>query len=142
MLILFSLTNFGIENCFIIRFDPYCPPSKQCQLEHHMMSDKGYGVDGSHSIYHPLSAYLTLTFQRNTCHLLCFSTATNQVNSSYIFYSVSEVGNGNILPNEQRCLWGCGNAFIVNLNRNLKEKKTSLFRQMYIFIIQKSTNLF
>lgn len=71
VLILFSLTNFGFENCFIIRFDPYCPHSKWCQLEHRMMSDKGYGMHSSHSIYHPLCSYLTLTFQRKTSHLLC-----------------------------------------------------------------------
>lgn len=121
MLILFSLTNFGFENCFIIRFDPYCPHSKWCQLEHRMMSDKGYGMHSSHSIYHPLCSYLILTFQRKTSHLLCFSTANNQVKPSFIFFSVSEVGNGSVLLNEQHCLWRCGNAFVVNLNHKRKK---------------------
>lgn len=32
-----------------------------------------------------------------------------------------------MLSNEQYCLWGCGNAFVVNLNHNLEEKNPICF---------------
>lgn len=38
-----------------------------------------------------------------------------------------------MLSNEQHCLWGCGNAFFVSWNHNLKEKKPLVvFLDMYL----------
>lgn len=103
-----------------------------------MKLNKEYGMHCSHSIYHPLPSSLTLTFQRKSCHLLCFSTATWP---SFFFFPVSEVVNGNVLSNEQHCLWRCGNVFVVILNHSLKGKKSryisrcvsSLYRNQLIY---------